>query len=132
MAETTNEYSLQGTTFKIADSTISGMTSTPDFGTTPNKIDVTTFDDTEYKRYIAGLMDVTDLNFDFNDQGDNFNTALSTMEAAKAGNTTYTVSFGQNRTVTIVGSHKAFMLGGGVEEAGKFRIAVTAKTITTT
>lgn len=124
----TGEYSTAGTTFKIGSETISGMISTPDFGTTPAKIKVTTFDDTEYERYIAGLMDVTDLNFDFYDNGTNFQAAKSAEETAKAGNTEYVVTFAGG-TVTLTGSHKAFYLGAGVGEAMKFRIAVTAKTI---
>ena len=58
--------------FKIGDTVITGLVSFPDMGTTPSKIKVTSFDDTENERYIDGLKDTSDFNFEFNKDKDNY------------------------------------------------------------
>lgn len=70
-----NEFSSAGIIFKIGTNTIAGCQGTPDMGSEPEKIDVTTFDNDTYKTYIEGLMDLQSLDFDFIDQTTNFNSA---------------------------------------------------------
>ena len=116
-----------GIEFKIGGSKIDACFSTPDFITEPERVDVTSFDDATYKAYIAGLQDLNSLNFDFINLGTNYTAATTTAGTA---NTTYTVTFPSGMTVTITGEHRVGPLAASVNEAEKFRIAVTAKTIT--
>lgn len=118
-----------GITFAIGASTVAGCFSTPDFITEPERVDVTTFDDSTYKAYIAGLQDLNSLNFDFINLGTNYSSAVS---SAGTANTTYTVTFPSGMTVTITGEHRCGPLSASVNDAEKFRIAVTAKTISIT
>lgn len=118
-----------GITFAIGSTTIAGCYSTPDFITEPERVDVTSFDDTTYKAYIAGLQDLNSLNFDFINLTTNYSSAVS---SAGTANTTYTVHFPSNMTVTITGEHRVGPLAASVNEAEKFRIAITAKTISIT
>ena len=118
-----------GITFAIGSTTIAGCFSTPDFITEPERVDVTSFDDTTYKAYIAGLQDLNSLNFDFINRTTNYSSAVS---SAGTANTTYTVTFPSGMTVTITGEHRVGPLAASVNEAEKFRIAITAKTISIT
>lgn len=118
-----------GITFAIGSTTIAGCFSTPDFITEPERVDVTSFDDTTYKAYIAGLQDLNSLNFDFINLTTNYSAAVS---GAGTANTTYTVTFPSGMTVTITGEHRCGPLSASVNEAEKFRIAITAKTISIT
>jgi hypothetical protein len=116
-----------GIEFKIGGNTIAACFSTPDFITEPERVDVTSFDDTTYKAYIAGLQDLNSLNFDFINLGTNYTAAVA---SASTANTSYTVTFPSGMTVTISGEHRVGPLAASVNEAEKFRIAITAKTIT--
>lgn len=118
-----------GISFKIGGSAIAACYSTPDFITEPERVDVTSFDDTTYKAYIAGLQDLNSLNFDFINLGTNYTAAVS---SASTANTTYTVTFPSGMTVSITGEHRVGPLSASVNEAEKFRIAITAKTISIT
>lgn len=118
-----------GITFAIGSTTIAGCYSTPDFITEPERVDVTSFDDSTYKAYIAGLQDLNSLNFDFINLTTNYSSAVS---SASTANTTYTVTFPSGMTVTITGEHRVGPLAASVNEAEKFRIAITAKTISIT
>lgn len=118
-----------GISFKIGGTAIAACYSTPDFITEPERVDVTTFDDPTYKAYIAGLQDLNSLNFDFINLGTNYTAAVS---SAGTANTTYTVTFPSGMTVSITGEHRVGPLAASVNEAEKFRIAITAKTISIT
>ncbi len=126
MPTTATPHLTAGITFAIGSTTIAGCYSTPDFITDPERVDVTTFDDTTYKAYIAGLQDLNTLNFDFISNNTNYSSAVS---SAGTANTTYTVTFPSGMVVTITGEHRVGPLAASVNEAEKFRIAVTAKTI---
>ena len=116
------EYLSAGTTFKIGSTAITGCYSTPDFGSEPGKIDVTSFDDTKYKRYIQGLIDAPSLNFDFYKQENNFESASS---AESETETTYTLDFPDGSGYTFKGQHRTYMLATKPEEPLKFRVSVT-------
>lgn len=129
MPTTATPHLTAGITFAIGETTIAGCYSTPDFITDPERVDVTTFDDPIYKSYIAGLQDLNTLNFDFINNNTNYSSAVS---SAGTANTTYTVTFPSGMVVTITGEHRAGPLAASVNDAEKFRIAVTAKTISIT
>ena len=129
MPDTGTAHLTAGITFKIGSNTIAGCYSTPDFITEPERVDVTTFDDPTYKAYIAGLQDLNSLNFDFINLGTNYSSAVS---SAGTANTSYEVAFPSGMKVTITGEHRCGPLAAAVNEAEKFRIAITAKTISIT
>lgn len=116
------EYLSAGTTFKIGSTAITGLCSTPDFGSEPGKVDVTSFDDTKYKKYIPGLMDTSSLNFDFFKQENNFTSALSAESDAEGS---YSVDFPDGSGYTFKGQHRTFMLATAPEQPLKFRVSVT-------
>lgn len=75
----------KGITLTHKEKLLEGLQSTPDLGGTPEKVEVTTFEDGE-KRYIPGLKDNGDLEFKFlyeNGESSAFRT-LKTAELANA------------------------------------------------
>ena len=54
----------KGITLSLNDEVLAGLQSTPDMGGSPEKVEVTTFED-DAKRYIAGLKEYGDLEFKF-------------------------------------------------------------------
>ncbi len=116
-----NEFSSAKIKFTIGGTAIAGCYGTPDMGSEPAKIDVTSFDDTEYKNYIEGLMDTQSLNFDFFDQTSNFSAAH-----VKDGQVCqYQLTFPDNSGYSWSGTHRTFKLAASVGDAVKFRIACT-------
>ena len=122
----TAEILTAGITFKIGETKIDSCFSTPDMGSEPEKVDVTSFDDTEFKHYIEGLQDVQTLNFDFYNKTTNYNAAKTGQGTA---GTTYTVTYPSGVTYTITGSHRVFMLSAAPNEPEKFRIVITVSNI---
>lgn len=128
---TTDVFSTAGLSFKIGSTAISNCYSTPDMGSDPEQIDVTSFDDTVNKHYIPGLQDVQKLNFDFYNKQSNFNAAV-TAEPSAGATATYTITYPSGLVYTITGSHKTYALATAPNEAEKFRISVSVATITRT
>ena len=126
MPGNTTEILTAGIEFKIGDTKIDACYSTPDMGSEPERVDVTSFDDTEFKRYIEGLQDVQSLNFDFYNKTTNYTAAKTNQGTA---GTTYTVTYPSGVTYTITGSHRVFMLSASTNDAEKFRIAITVSSI---
>lgn len=54
-----------GIVVTLGSTTLTNVYSTPDMGAEPERVDVTSFDNMTKKAYIAGLEDVSTLNFDF-------------------------------------------------------------------
>lgn len=130
MPDTATEiFSTAGITFKIGDTKIDSLYSTPDMGSDPEQIDVTSFDDTVTKHYIPGLQDVQKLNFDFWNKKTNFNAAAN-AEPANGQTATYTVTYPSGVSYTIVGSHKTYALAAGQSEGEKFRISISITSLT--
>lgn len=117
-----NEFSTAGTKLKINGTAITGMTSYPDMGTEPAKIDVTSMDDTVNKRYIDGLMDVSSMVFEFNNDTENIKIAKSSENAK---NNEYELDLPDGSKFTWNGSHKAYASGGSVGNPTKFKISCT-------
>lgn len=116
------EFSLAGTKFTIGDTVITGLVSFPDMGTTPAKIKVTSFDDTENERYIDGLKDTSDFNFEFNKDETNYNTAYQ-MEGTNDLN--YGLELPDGSKFTWTGSHTVYLSGGSVGTNAKFKMSCT-------
>lgn len=118
-----NAKSTAGIVVTIGSTAIPGCFSTPDMGAEPGKIDVTSFDDKKYKRYIPDLIDTSTLNFDFYSNGSNYTTAKG-LES-KDGNTQVSVAYPDGDTISLKGSVVVYKLAANVGEAVKFRVAVT-------
>lgn len=117
------EFSSAGIKFSIASTEINGCYSTPDMGGEPEKIDVTSFDQKKYKKYIQGLMDLPTLQFDFFDSTTNYNAALS---AESDTSKSYSLTYPDGSGYTWTGTHRTFKLGAAVGDAIKFRIVCVA------
>lgn len=62
-----NGSKLEYSTSKTGSYTqIIGLKTMPDFGSTPNKVDTTTLDNTKYETNINGLIPAPDLTYEFN------------------------------------------------------------------
>lgn len=118
-----NAKSTAGIVVTIGGTAIPGCFSTPDMGSEPGKIDVTSFDDKTHKRYIPDLIDTSTLNFDFYSNGSNYTTAKGL--ASTDGNTQVSVTYPDGDTVSLKGSVAVYKLASSVGEAIKFRVAVT-------
>ncbi len=126
---TTDVFHTKGITFKIGSTAITNLYSTPDMGSDPEQVDVTSFDDTTNKHYIPGLQDVQKMNFDFWNKGSNFSTAAG-LEPANGQTATYLITYPSGVTYTIVGSHQTYALAAGINEGEKFRISISVSSIT--
>ena len=132
MPETaTSVFHTKGTTFKINDTLITNLYSTPDMGSDPEQVDVTSFDDTSTKSYIPGLQDVQKMNFDFWNKKTNF-AAAANAEPQNGQTATYTVTFPSGVVYAIVGSHQTYELAAAVNEGEKFRVSISVQNITRT
>lgn len=125
---TTEVSSGQGIEFKIGSTKIDRLFSTPDIGAPPSTIDVTSFDDTVSKRYIPGLLDTSNLTFEFFSIGTNFQAAKS-AEPENGQTATYTVTFPDNTVATITGSHRTYMSAMGQDEGLKFKVELVVSSI---
>lgn len=112
------------TKLKIGSTLIGGMDSTPDMGSEPEKVDVTTFDNEKYKSYISGLMDPGNLTFEFIDHTTNFNAAY----ALDGKNNDYTLEFPDGSKYAWSGEHRTYKLAASVGDPLKFAIACTPST----
>lgn len=115
-----------GIVFKIGDTVIPNLLSTPDMLFSREKVDVTTFDNKKRKAYIGGLEDTDELNFDFIDIGTNYTAALQNQ---RTPGTKYTVTYPDGTVITITGDHATGKLSASQNDALKFRVAITATDI---
>lgn len=102
------------------------ITSYPDLGSTPSKIDVTDLSAEKFRKSILGLQDVPDLTFEANYEPDVFKKI-----DALTGNYDFELQFGVNGAdgkFTWNGEIKIFMMGGGVDEARKMQVTLSAET----
>lgn len=115
------EFTTAKISFKIESNAIAGCYSTPDMGSEPEKIDITSFDEDTYKKYKEGLIDVQNFNFDFFDKTENYKAA----RAAEGKQNTYDLSYPDGSGYTITGTHRTYKLAAQVGDVVKFRISVT-------
>lgn len=112
------------TTFSIGSTKIDSLSSTPDMGSEPEKIDVTSFDNERYMSYITGLMDPGSLTFEFIDETTNFNAAYN----AEGQTNSYTLTFPDGSKYTWSGTHRTYKLAASVNERVNFAVSCTPST----
>lgn len=117
-------YITAKTTFSIGSTKIDGLTSTPDMGSEPDKVDITTFDNEKYMSYIPGLMDPGSLTFEFVDKTSNFNAAYG----AEGKENTYTLTFPDGSKYSWKGTHRTYKLGASVGDRLNFAVSCTPST----
>ena len=115
-------YLTAGTKFYINDTVINKGLSTPDIGATPDNVDITSFDSLVNYEYLPGLQNVSNLEFTFLQEIDNFNSALST---ANTENTSYKVEFPSGLKSTFTGSHVVVPLAAQPNQPEKFKISIS-------
>lgn len=116
-------YSTDGTTYtKLCD-----ITSYPDFGASPSKLDSTDLTQPTFKTSILGLQEIPDLTFEANYDKTAYNAIL-----ALAGDTLkLKVEFGTagaDGVHTWDGQVAVYVNGGGVDEVRKMTITCSAST----
>jgi hypothetical protein len=101
------------------------ITSYPDMGSTPSKLDTTDLTQTAYKTSIFGLQETPDLTFEANYD----ETKLASINAM-AGTTYYfQLLFGTaDGQLTWQGEIRAYVNGGAVDEVRKMTVTLSAST----
>lgn len=117
-------YLTAKTTFMIGSTKIDGLTSTPDMGSEPEKVDITSFDNEKYMSYIPGLMDPGTLTFEFVDKTSNFNAAYGT----EGSENTYTLTFPDGSKYTWKGTHRTYKRAASVGDRLNFAVSCTPST----
>jgi len=105
------------------------ITSYPDLGATPSKLDTTDLSQTTYKTSILGLQELPDLTFEANYD----ETAYSTISGL-TGTYHFSLEFGTNGTdgkFEWNGQIRVFANGAGVDEVRKMTITLSASTAIT-
>ena len=126
-ATTTLKYASAkaGTYNKLVD-----ITSYPDLGSTPTKLDTTDLTASKYKTYILGLQEIPDLTFEANYD----ETALSTIHGLADTVYWFHLELGNAGAYGIFewsGTVEAYVNGGGVDEVRKMTIVTSAETAIT-
>lgn len=117
---TLNYKSIEGGVYaKLVD-----ITSYPDLGSAPSKLDTTDLSATKFKTSILGLQEVPDLTFEANYD----KTAYNTINGL-SGEQFFQLVFGTtDGTFTWKGQVAVYANGGGVDEVRKMTIVLSAST----
>jgi len=128
---TTSGIMPYGATFAIGSTTIAQLETTPDMGSPPNTVNVSSHDNTTREAYIAGRMDVSTFDFTFIMAADasNYKAALTGQRTA---GTTYTLTYPDGTGYTLTGEHYAFHNATNQSDAERFTISVVATDVTET
>ena len=103
------------------------ITSYPDLGSEPNKLDTTDLSAKKMKTSILGLQETPDLTFEANYD----KTAYSTIEGMADTLQYFKLEFGEDGTdgsFTWQGKISVYVTGAGVDEVRKMTITVSAET----
>lgn len=102
------------------------ITSYPDMGGTPSKLDTTDLSAIKYKTGILGLQEIPDLVFEANYDEDLYGTisALTTTQWFKL----YFGTDGEDGIFKWSGNVSIFVMGGGVDEVRKMQVTLSAET----
>lgn len=123
---TAGTYLKYSTTGVAPFTDICPITSYPDMGSTPTKIDVTDLSAKRFKKSILGLQEVPDLTFEANYD----KTVLTTINGLTA-KYTFQLQFGDAGADGIFeweGQIQAYANGGNPDEARKMTIVCSAET----
>lgn len=116
------KYSTDGTTYtKLLD-----ITSYPDLGSTPSKLDTTDLSAQKFKTSILGLQEVPDLTFEAN-----FDETVFATISALTDKYDFKLEFGVDGVdgaFTWEGKISIFAMGGAVDEVRKMQVTVSAET----
>ena len=117
---TTLSHSPTGSTYtKLVD-----ITSYPDLGSSPSKLDTTDLSAVKFKTSILGLQEVPDLTFEANYDKTDYNR-ISKL----TGNQHFKLSFGtSDGSFTWQGQVQIYPNGGGVDEVRKMTLVLSAST----
>ena len=99
----------------------------PDMGGAPNKIDTTDLSATRMKTFINGLMEAPELTFEANYDETAYAT-ISAMEGAKEKFQLHFGTAGVDGKFQWEGMPVIWVTGGGVDEARKMTIQISAET----
>ena len=103
------------------------ITSYPDMGATPNKLDTTDLSATKFKTSIMGLQDIPDLTFECNYD----KNAMATINSLEGDKLYLQLQFGTdgaNGTFSWQGEVTVYAVGGGVDEVRKMMVVCSAET----
>lgn len=113
-----NGSKLEYSTTKTGSYTqIVGLKTMPDFGSTPNKVDTTTLDNTKYETSINGLIPAVDLTYEFNLEAPSATSNIKKAYDLSETNTSYWWKVTLNDGITILYQSKvAIGIKGGSSE----------------
>ena len=121
-ANTILSFSSDGSSYtKLVD-----IVSYPDLGGTPSKIDTTDLSQTQFKTSILGLQELPDLTFECNYDEEAYARIIAMTDTYK-----FKLSFGASGVdgeFTWDGQVRIYANGGGVDEARKMTVTLSAST----
>lgn len=128
---TTSGIMPYGATFAIGSTTIAQLETTPDMGSPPNTVNVSSHDNTTREAYIAGRMDVATFDYGFIMAADaaNYKAALANQHTP---GTTYTITYPDGTGYTLTGEHYAYHNATNQSDAERFTISVVATDVVET
>lgn len=124
MAVSTQTTTLFSGTDGVAFTKLLDITSYPDLGSAPSKLDTTDLSATKFKTSILGLQEVPDLTFEANYDKTAY-TAISAMTTKRY----FRLSFGSaDGKFEWQGQIAVYANGGGVDEVRKMTVVLSAET----
>ena len=124
MAVSTQVTTLYSGTDGVAYTKLVDITSYPDLGSAPSKLDTTDLSATKFKTSILGLQEVPDLTFEANYDKTVYNT-ISAMSTTRY----FRLSFGTaDGKFEWQGQVQVYSNGGGVDEVRKMTLVLSAST----
>ena len=101
------------------------ITSYPDMGSAPSKLDTTDLSATKFKTSILGLQEVPDLTFEANYDADDY----ATISALEGDELFFQLVFGSaDGSFTWKGQVAVYANGAGVDEVRKMTVVLSAST----
>lgn len=124
MAVSTQVTTLYSGTDGVAYTKLVDITSYPDLGSAPSKLDTTDLSATKFKTSILGLQEVPDLTFEANYDKTAYN-AISAMTTTRYFRLTFGAADGK---FEWQGQVQVYANGGGVDEVRKMTLVLSAST----
>jgi hypothetical protein len=124
MAVSTQVTTLSSGTDGSSYTKLVDITSYPDLGSAPSKLDTTDLSATKFKTSILGLQEVPDLTFEAN-----YDKASYQAISAMTGNRYFKLTFGSGEgSFTWQGQVQVYANGAGVDEVRKMTLVLSAST----